>query len=301
MKKVTQIIDKVESNFSLENEFLKSYENPYFKEIVDSLNLPKDKLQKYTSILDDCALDYENCKTCKNILSCKNKICGYAYLPRIVDGEIIFNYQPCKFKSKILKEEKITNNILLFNAPKEVKNAKMKDIYTDYKNRLPVIKWVTNFIEKYPNTKKGLFLHGSFGCGKSYLISAMFNELAKQKVKSAIVFWPDYLATLKMSFNTNEFNEKINEVKKVKLLLIDDIGAENMTPWTRDEILCPILQYRMQEELPTFFTSNMNIKELEHHLSVSKDSVDVLKARRIIERINQLTDDIEVISDNLRK
>ena len=38
-------------------------------------------------------------------------------------------------------------------------------------------------------------------------------------------------------------------MKYAKLLLIDDLGAEGVTSWSRDEILGTILQYRMQEHL----------------------------------------------------
>ena len=84
------------------------------------------------------------------------------------------------------------------------------------------------------------------------------------------------------------------------ILLIDDIGAENVTNWGRDEILGTILQYRMNSALPTFFTSNLTIEELEHHLSITKNDEDKVKARRIIERIKQLTSDLELISINRR-
>ena len=141
------MIDKVDFKFNLENEFLKSYKNPYFKEIVDCLKLSKEVLQSYTSTLDESALEYENCKNCKNILSCKNKICGYAYLPRVVDEKIIFNYQPCKYQTKILNEEKITNYISLFHAPKEIKNARMKDVFVEDRKRLSTLKWINKFID----------------------------------------------------------------------------------------------------------------------------------------------------------
>ena len=39
---------------------------------------------------------------------------------------------------------------------------------------------------------------------------------------------------------------------------------------------------------------------LEEHFSVTKDKIDIIKSRRIIERINQMTDKIEMISKNLR-
>ena len=97
-----------------------------------------------------------------------------------------------------------------------------------------------------------------------------------------------------------DFKEKYEAVKKVPLLLIDDIGAEITTEWGRDEILCPLLQYRMDAKLPTFFASNLDLKILEEHFSCSKKSIDVVKAGRIISRIEQLTDQIEMVSKNRR-
>ena len=93
---------------------------------------------------------------------------------------------------------------------------------------------------------------------------------------------------------------KIKHYQNVDILLIDDIGAENVTPWSRDEILGTILQYRMNNKLTTFFTSNFTIEELESQLAVTKQSEDLVKARRIIERIKQLCDVKEVISVNRR-
>ena len=95
--------------------------------------------------------------------------------------------------------------------------------------------------------------------------------------------------------------DKLKYLQNVDILLLDDIGAENVTVWGRDEILGTILQYRMNNKLTTFFTSNLNIQELETHLSITKNSEDKVKSRRIIERIKQLTDDLELISENRRK
>jgi DNA replication protein DnaC len=51
---------------------------------------------------------------------------------------------------------------------------------------------------------------------------------------------------------------------------LDDIGAESNNDWIRDNILQVILQYRMQENLPTFFTSNLTMDELEMRLAMTK-------------------------------
>ena len=87
----------------------------------------------------------------------------------------------------------------------------------------------------------------------------------------------------------------------VPLLCIDDIGAEKLTDWARDEILGSILQHRMDNKLPTFFTSNLNLKELESHLQITNSSADIVKARRIMERIKYLSDEVILIGANRRE
>ena len=57
----------------------------------------------------------------------------------------------------------------------------------------------------------------------------------------------------------------------------------------------------MENHLPTFFTSNLTIEELEKSLSITSSGVDKIKAKRIIERIKQLTTQEELISKNRRK
>lgn len=124
-------------------------------------------------------------------------------------------------------------------------------------------------------------------------------RVIEKKVPITIVYYPELLRSLKEAFET-DFASKVDKIKRSKVLFLDDIGAESVTPWARDEILGTILQYRMDASLPTFFSSNLTIDELENHLSVTKNGVDKVKARRIIERIKQLTVDMELVSKNRR-
>lgn len=296
-----RITDQIKNN--LQKEYMQALQNEKFKNLTREIHLPDEILMQYTSSLEESAIEYDHCKHCKNLLSCKNKISGYAYLPKVKGQYLSFHYQACRYKQEFDMEHEYLENIYTSHEPEEIKGASMKNIYMDDEHRFEAIKYLTHFIKNYqdhPN-QKGLYLHGSFGSGKTYLISAAFHELAKKGVRSAIVFWPEFLGELKDSFNTGTFHEKLDMLKKVPLLLIDDIGAESTTGWSRDEIFCPIVQYRMEEHLPTFFTSNLNKKELESHFSTSKDGVEKVKARRIIERINQLTEDVPLISKNRRQ
>lgn len=56
----------------------------------------------------------------------------------------------------------------------------------------------------------------------------------------------------------------------------------------------------MVHELPTFFSSNLNLEELEHHLSISNKGAEITKAARIIERIKSLANEFYLDGKNLR-
>ena len=299
MHNILNNVDEIENHkIDLAYEFKESKKDKTFKNFVDKLKIDDKVLMQYTSLLEESAHEYKNCCSCKNINECKNKIEGFAYLPRINGDNIIFEYKPCKYKNELVNKNKYLKNIKYFNTPVELMNASIDDIYKTDKKRFKVITWLLDFLDNYKENphQKGLYLHGNFGCGKTYLIAAILNELAKNSVKSAIIFWPEFL---RQAFY-DDFNEKYDYIKNVSVLLIDDIGAEKVTEWNRDEILCPLLQYRMENHLTTFFTSNLSITELKQLLSISKSGVDEVKAGRIVARIEQLTEDIEMISKNLR-
>ncbi len=297
MKKINNVMGEVDT-IKLKQSYMDACSNSDFKKYMDSLNIEEETLMKYTSSLEDSFNEIINCSKCSNLLNCTNSVKGYRLTPIKEKDTIIFSYITCNKKNNELDNNKYMANIELFDMPKEIMKASFKDLYKDDKLRIPVIKYFKEFMEDIEN-KKGLYLNGSFGSGKTYLIAALFNEMAKKGTKSVLVYYPEFLRSLKASFNT-DYNERFNTVKKVPLLLLDDIGAENCSAWSRDEVLGPILQYRMDQNLKTFFTSNLTIEELEQTLSITNNGVDKVKARRIIERIKQLTTNMELISKNRR-
>ncbi|ETT30301.1 primosomal protein DnaI, partial [Paenibacillus sp. FSL R5-192] len=95
-------------------------------------------------------------------------------------------------------------------------------------------------------------------------------------------------------------------LRTASVLILDDIGAETLTIWTRDEVIGPILQRRM-ERLPIIYTSNLTIKELRYHLANVKDAKEMdrkqheKKAERIIERIEPFVKILPVGGRNRRR
>ena len=282
---------------SLIKSYNESLKDEAFKSFVDKIKVSDEVKMKYTSSLEESKDEYNNCLNCNNLSECKNKIMGYAYLPKIMNNGLTFTYKPCKYKNNMDKKYAYLNKVKYYNLPKSYMEANFSSVDKRIASRRDAIKWLNNFINNGGN--KGLYLSGSFGSGKTYLVVATLNELAKKDVKSAIVFWPEFLRNLKSSFN-DDYEDKIEYIKNVDLLLIDDLGAEVITPWARDEILCPILQHRMDNNLPIFITSNLNLENLEQHLSQTKDGVELVKAKRIVERIKCLTEQIEMVSKNMR-
>ncbi len=284
----------------LETEYRKSMQDKKFEKYISSIKLPHEILMRYTSRLESCVFENNNCIDCKGLEFCNNEVRGFSIKEKVNEDKLSFYYKACRYKEKELKEK--NDKIYLFDIPENIASAKMKDIYTSDKNRKDAILWLQNFVKTYDkkSPSKGLYLHGNFGCGKTYLIVAALNELSKKDINSAVIHFPEFLRDLKASFD-DDFKEKFNLIKKVSILLIDDIGAENVTPWGRDEVLGSILQFRMDSNLTTFFTSNFNMEELENHLSMTKGNVDKLKSRRLMERIKTLSIDMEMNSENLRK
>lgn len=284
---------------ALEEAYAKAKSDPEFISLIDKLNIDESELKKHTTKLQASVRELGNCKNCKSLHECQNKIKGSVFYPRISNEKVIFSYVACKYQKSYL--ESLENSCRYYEMPEVLSRVRMKDIHTDDAKRIDLIKKLKQFYDAYPENphQKGLYLHGSFGSGKTFLICAMLNELARKHVDIVIVYYPELLRSLKEAFDT-DFSKRIDSLKKADILFLDDIGAEAVTPWSRDEILGTILQYRMDANLPTFFSSNLDIRELEGHLSATKNGVDLVKARRIIERIKFLTNDVELVSKNRR-
>jgi primosomal protein DnaI len=191
------------------------------------------------------------------------------------------------------------------DMPKDIKEATLDRFDLSSEGRVRALSEASDFLENYPTAPKefhkGLYLVGQFGVGKSFLLGAIANALAEKGFTTTIVHFPTFSVEMKQAIGKDQVGEKLDAVKKSPVLMIDDIGAESMTSWIRDDVLSVILQYRMQEQLPTFFSSNLKMKELEAHLTVSqRGDEEPLKARRIMERIRYLSKEIIMIGNDRR-
>ena len=200
------------------------------------------------------------------------------------------------------KEAAIKKRLNLINFPSSLKNVSFLDVYRDDVQRITVLKRMIEFVNDYPNNLKGLYLYGDFGVGKSFMVAALAHDLSEKRgVSSTLLHYPSFVIDVKNAIGDGNVKTLVDELKLSEVLILDDIGAEQSTAWVRDEILQVILQYRMQENLPTFFTSNFNFEELEQHFAKGKHGNDeTWEARRVMERIRYLAEETRLEGVNRR-
>ncbi len=176
-----------------------------------------------------------------------------------------------------------------------------EEVYVNEK-RSKVFTLMSRFIDEYQENKlnKGLYMYGSYGTGKSFLAYKFAQQLVERGHKVIFAYYPDLIRQIKNNMGSVEMEKLINKVRKAEILFLDDLGAENNTAFVRDDILSPILQYRMNNDLSTFITSNCSLEQLVEHFSETNFAVDKNKAGRIIDRISYLTIPVEIKDKNYR-
>lgn len=105
-----------------------------------------------------------------------------------------------------------------------------------------------------------------FGVGKTGLaIAALRHRVEATECDALFKKAPDLLAAIRASFDREAGGPTesavIDAIRDVTLLVIDDIGAEAITDWRRDQFF-RIIDHRHDRLLPTIFTSNFTEDDL---------------------------------------
>lgn len=265
--------------------------------------LTKEEININLNTLYEYKTQSKQCSHCTSLDACRNVLKGYTPILHVENNKIHLSYEKCKTTLDYDRRSVQQDLIQSLYMPKEILSATVGGIDND-DSRRPAIREVLNFIHEAKSglPTKGFYFHGPFGVGKTYFLGALANELKKQGISSMLIYMPEFVREIRDSFKDDSVNEKVNYFKNADVLMIDDIGAETQSAWFRDEVLGSILQYRMMEKLPVFFTSNYNLEQLESQLSVTtRGGVEKVKAGRIMERIKQVSKPIQLYGENRRR
>src|SRR5699024_3502671 len=115
----------------------------------------------------------------------------------IDNQHIKIRYLPCPCKVKHDEEKYNAQLITSHHMQRDTLNAKLKDIYLKGK-RLEVARAaddICNAIANQDANIKGMYLHGEFGTGKSFILGAIANQLKTKKIPSTIIYLPEFIRT----------------------------------------------------------------------------------------------------------
>ena len=188
-------------------KFLEENAGDISKRIVDR---GLSKLYEYKSQSHDCG-------SCESLELCMNVMKGYE--PKLVLERGLIGLEYVRCQRGIIEDErrKVTSMIDSIHMPKEVMEARLSDVDVNDGSRVVAVRAAVDFLEEWGRTntlpKKGLYIYGKFGVGKSYLLGALANELASRHIHSVVVYVPEFLREMKQAIQDHSLVGK-NRVRQ---------------------------------------------------------------------------------------
>ncbi len=277
------LVDDIIEELS-EDEVLK----PFFMQHDISSEVIEDALNELLVYRDEI----KRCENCPGLHACTQDTEGMQPVLKYKRDQIYLEYQPCHYKVAADKQHESVKRISALYMPRMILNATLEDFYMDTKERKALYQKIIGISNQYAKGEriKGLYLHGRYQIGKTYALASIANRFSKMGYSVTIAYYPDLVRELKSSIQTGTLESRISDLKKTDILLLDDIGGEAFSAWVRDEILGPVLQYRLLDEKPTFFSSNLPLNELSKNFVSTEQQQEKIKGFRIIERIKKLAE-----------
>ena len=138
-----------------------------------------------------------------------------------------------------------------YSVPARFKNATWEDVPEK----------IRKCIESMKETRKGIFIHGGVGTGKTHIAYAIAKQMYGQRMQ--IEFWnsAELMDAIRRGYD-KPFDETFEDLMKFRgLLILDDVGSEKLTEWVAERFYL-LVNRKYNHMLPVIFTSNFNVEEL---------------------------------------
>jgi DNA replication protein DnaC len=142
-----------------------------------------------------------------------------------------------------------------------------------------------NLAREFAREPKGwLVLLGGYGCGKTHLAVAIANHRLALGHAVMFVVVSDLLDYLRGAFapdSTTSLDERLETIRETPLLILDDLGAHNSTPWAQEKLF-QIINHRYNARLATVITSNQRLEDLDPRITSRLVDADLSHAYEIL-------------------
>lgn len=141
-------------------------------------------------------------------------------------------------------------------------SAPLRFANSDFAN-LP--KEVRAKIDKIRETRRGMYIWGTVGTGKTYAAFAIMKRLGELGLRATFHTAPELLDLIRDDFDKKDSYNLDRLLENRGVLIIDDLGTEKASEWVT-ETLHKLIDKRYREVLPTIITSNNSLDELVDRL-----------------------------------
>jgi DNA replication protein DnaC len=136
---------------------------------------------------------------------------------------------------------------------------------------------------------RGLWFMGPVGTGKTTLAMLVSKAALKAGRSIAIYSLPDLLRKIRQTFDNGSHEDLFDRLTSVDLLHIDDIGAEQTTPWVLEE-LYSIVNARYEDQRAMVITTNI----------LDRAALCEQVTERTVSRLTEMCDEVPLLGHDRR-
>ena len=274
--------------------------NNKIRQVIEELNVSMDEINNNLGLFIRLLESYEECSKCNKEECIYSKNGMIPYLIRDEFNDLVIKYTLCD----IAKEKRLINLNYLYKDFDDmydkmtVTNLDPTVISTSgdaLKQNLFIITELIKLTSKDISKENNFIIFGRRGSGKTSICAALTNYYVKNNHKCAFIDMRKYMNNLlnKISFKDNEgYNELLNIANNVEVLVIDNLGDEKISDWSRN-ILADILSNRNRSDKMTVITTSHTYDDLiSLYSSIKGDTnykANKIKAEDLINQIRSLT------------
>jgi DNA replication protein DnaC len=173
----------------------------------------------------------------------------------------------CECRAEMIARRRATtlSNVL----PKRYRNASLEStVMHDIRARAPhIVRAVEHYlgdIDTHLSGGRGLWFYGGTGTGKTELAMLVSKTALTSGRSVAVYTLPRLLAEIRKTFDASNdatYLDLLDRLGEVDLLHIDDVGAEQTSPWVLEQLYA-IVNARYEEERAIVLTTNLERDEL---------------------------------------
>lgn len=187
------------------------------------------------------------------------------------------------YESEQLEKDKADRRQIILDTRAKIITSRFQDAaVSDFALNKELIETCREWITEL---KDGLWIYGAVGTGKTHLACGLLSKLINQgHLDTMFADCPAAMEDMRPGRDGS-----VDDYKNASILCLDDLGKERIV-WTGDgvpfvvEKIYSIINYRYNRALPTIFTSNKTLDELELHYrepAIPSRLNEMSKGRRI--------------------